>query len=414
MVPSGTGSEQSKHMSALSEITSVWETPKAEFNSFFDQAPVGLAQCRFSGLVTALNPALERMLGPHFKLQGHLTLAELIEPQDRRETERQLSDLFDGKRESVKIHSSHGIGSGGLRWTAWRISAAQGHSGSVLVMAEEIPRTSDLDQRLQQLAGLESVGKLAGGLAHDFNNVLTGVLLYCDLLMASLDPSHGARKYAGEIRTAAMQASGLVRQLLAITRPQQFQVRSLSLNEVVEGMRNLLARLIGENIELEFRLDPNLGLIQLDPTQAQQILLNLVLNARDAMPKGGNILIETRNCKLHALTESVLGRSTEASVPCALFVVEDNGCGMDDSTRAHIFEPFFTTKAGKGTGLGLATVHEIVSSSGGLIHVSSEPAVGTRVSVLLPLVPATMPEPSSKENFYPRSNGEVFSSQEEE
>lgn len=267
---------------------------------------------------------------------------------------------------------------------------------------------------LLQAERLEAVGRLAGGVAHDFNNLLTGILLYCDLLMGSIEPSHRARKYADEIRKAGMQASGLVRQLLTIARPPNFQPRLLSFNEVAEGMRNLLTRLMGENIELKFCLDPNLGLIKMDPTEVQQILLNLVLNARDAMPRGGVISVETRNCKIQALTESALGTSTQACLPCALFVVEDNGSGMDDSTRAHMFEPFFTTKAGKGTGLGLATVHNIVTSNGGLIHVQSAPARGTRVSVLLPLAPVFTPELAKGNGFCPVPDGQAFSSQEEE
>src|SRR5579862_7504173 len=156
----------------------------------------------------------------------------------------------------------------------------------------ENPQTTPHHQLLQA-DRLEAVGRLAGGVAHDFNNLLTGILLYCDLLMASIEPSHRARKYADEIRKAGMQASGLVRQLLSITRPPNFQPRLLSLNEIAEGMRNLLARLMGENIELTFQLDPTLVLIHLDPTQAQQILMNLVLNSRDAMPDGGKITVET-------------------------------------------------------------------------------------------------------------------------
>jgi signal transduction histidine kinase len=230
--------------------------------------------------------------------------------------------------------------------------------------------------------------------------------------MGSIEPSHRARKYADEIRKAGMQASGLVRQLLTIARPPNFQPRLLSLNEIAEGMRNLLVRLMGENIELKFCLDPNLGLIKMDPTEVQQILLNLVLNARDAMPRGGVISVETRNCKIQALTESALGTSTRASLPCALFVVEDNGSGMDDSTRAHMFEPFFTTKAGKGTGLGLATVHSIVTSNGGLIHVQSALASGTRVSVLLPLDPECNSELCQGKDFRPIE--QASSSQEEE
>lgn len=198
-----------------------------------------------------------------------------------------------------------------------------------------------------------------------------------------------------------MQASGLVRQLLALTRPANSQPRPLSLNEIAEGMRNLLARMVGENIDLQLRLDPSLGLIRMDPTHAQQILLNLVLNARDAMPRGGRIAVETRNSKVQILPESCY---PAASLPCALFSVEDNGTGMDATTRAHVFEPFFTTKTGKGTGLGLATVHDIVIANGGLVHVASEPGSGTRISVLLPLLPDTL-QPENADDLHLVASG---------
>ena len=400
-------------MSAVSEITWAWDPPQGEFNSFFDQAPVGLAQCRLSGQVIAINPALQRILHLPLRRSEGLNLVDLVAVQDSREAEDELLSLFDGKRDTVQFDCK-GKFTNSLRWTVWRVPARNGEAGSVLAMVEEIRRSPEVEQRLQQAARLESLGKLAGGVAHDFNNVLTGVLLCCDLLMASLDSSHAARKYAEEIRKAALQASGLVKQLLAITRPHSVRRGLLSLNDVADGMRNLLGHLVGQNIQLQFRLDPNLGLTRLDPTQAQQILLNLVLNARDAISLGGQITVETGNCKLQAVTESALGRASEAALPCVLFSVRDNGCGMDEATRAHLFEPFFTTKGGKGTGLGLATVHEIVTSSGGLIHVSSEPAHGTRVSVLLPLaLPAETPVASGQQ-FYIPIKREVLSSQEED
>jgi len=181
-----------------------------------------------------------------------------------------------------------------------------------------------------------------------------------------------------------------VRQLLTVARPKNSEPRLFSLNEVVEGMRNLLGRLIGDNIDLQFHLDANLGLVKMDPTQAQQILLNLVLNARDALPTGGKITVETSNCEIQVLTPSDFGASAPRAIPCALFMVADNGIGMDAATRNHLFEAFFTTKAGTGTGLGLATVHDIVTSSGGLIHVESAPTRGARLAILLPLVPAAV------------------------
>ena len=256
----------------------------------------------------------------------------------------------------------------------------------------EVSENAAFARRFGQAGQLESVGRLAGGVAHDFNNLLTGVLLYCDLLLA-LQPEERVRKYAEEIRNAGIQATGLVRQLLAVARPMNCDPCQLSLNDTAEGMRNLLVRLIGENIELQFHLSPRLRLVRMDPTQAQQILLNLVLNARDALVDGGQITVETSACQIQIVTDQVLvdprsGANRVASLPCALLVVADNGAGMDAVTKSHLFEAFFTTKpAGKGTGLGLATVHDIVTSNGGLIHVDSAPARGTRITVLLPLVP---------------------------
>jgi len=200
-----------------------------------------------------------------------------------------------------------------------------------------------------------------------------------------------------------------VRQLLAVSRPSSCEPRLLSLNETAEGVRSLLARLIGENIELKFRLDPKLGLIKMDHTQAQQILLNLVLNARDAMPRGGQITIDTNNCQVQVLTDPGSGTGYPTSLPCALLVVGDNGCGMDAATQVHLFEAFFTTKSGTGTGLGLATVHDIVTGNGGLIYVESAPSCGTRVSVLLPLVHETAPDSAPRNETLPeRKEGVIL------
>lgn len=213
-------------------------------------------------------------------------------------------------------------------------------------MLEDLSDVALARQRLQQAERLETVGRLAGGVAHDFNNVLTGVLLYCDLLMSVLGPSDRARKYAEEIRKAGMQVTGLVRRLLTVVRSNKSSPQPVSLNEVAEGMRNLLVRLIGENIDLSLKLDSRLALVNMDPVQAQQVLLNLVLNARDALPCGGHISVETGNCKMQILSSTGENNSETTCVPCALLGVEDNGLGMDESVRAHLFEPFFTTKTG--------------------------------------------------------------------
>jgi signal transduction histidine kinase len=230
----------------------------------------------------------------------------------------------------------------------------------------------------------EAVGRLTGGVVHDFNNLLTGVMLCCDLLLSTMDTGDRRRRYADEIRAAIVQASVLVRQLLVFARPQFAPAGPLLLNEIATAMRDLLGRLIGENVALDLNLDPELGLVHIDQAQAQQILLNLVLNARDAMPEGGRITVETSNCNFQPLANS-LSQIRPAGFPCVLLVVGDNGRGMDAATRQRLFEPFFTTKSdGKGTGLGLTTVRSIVTTNRGLIHFDTEAGRGTRVMILLP------------------------------
>jgi two-component system, cell cycle sensor histidine kinase and response regulator CckA len=378
-------------MNAATEFPRPLRALRTELWTLFEYSPLGLAQCQRSGNITALSPALEKMLGGPLRIAPSLSFLDLVPPPKRIEAQRLLRELFEQHLASFQIDSEV-IGAKGesLRWTAWLVTGTNGNPDYVLTLAAEAPHERAADQRLQQVEKLETLGRLAGGVAHDFNNLLTGVLLYCDLLMSTPDLGERALKYAEEIRNAGIQATGLVRQLLTVARPKNSEPRLFSLNEVVEGMRNLLGRLIGDNIDLQFHLDANLGLVKMDPTQAQQILLNLVLNARDALPGGGQITVETSNCEIQVLTPSDFGANAPSAIPCALFTVADNGIGMDAVTQAHLFEAFFTTKAGTGTGLGLATVHDIVTSSGGLIHVESAPTRGARLSILLPLVPAAV------------------------
>lgn len=251
------------------------------------------------------------------------------------------------------------------------------------------------EETLLQAQRWEAVGRLTGGVVHDFNNLLTGVMLYCDLLLCSLDARDRRRRYADEIRSAIVQATGLVRQLLAFARPQAGPSPPLCLNDVASAMHDLLSRLLGENIKLELQMDPELGSVSIDLAQAQQILLNLVLNARDALPEGGRIRVETRNCKFQPVADVAMTEEP-ALFPCVLLVVGDNGRGMDRETRQRLFEPFFTTKnAGQGTGLGLTTVRSIVTTNRGLIHFESEPGHGTRVLILLPRATAPAASPLS-------------------
>jgi signal transduction histidine kinase len=366
-----------KKMSAAAEAFWTPSIPDVTLRFLFERAPVCFAQLDLKGAIKAVNPTLRRLLGESQKFERY-RLTDLIDPELASDCELLLQEICDGKRECFQLQSRiHAHNPSPTRWTVWRVSGWD-TPDYALALAEQFQEDAE-NERLRQGMRLESMGRLAAGVVHDFNNLLTGVLLYCDLLLANLQGQE-ARKYAEEIRRAGIQASNVVRQLLELARPTTLQPRSVCLNEVIEGEHELLSRLVGEKIDLGLRLDPELGLVRLDCSQAQRILLNLVLNARDAMPDGGRIVIETRNCEIGILQQ----RSSETKLPCVLLVISDDGIGMNAATRAHMFEAFFTTKGVKGTGLGLAGVHEMVRANGGLIYVDSAPGKGTRVSVLLP------------------------------
>jgi len=241
------------------------------------------------------------------------------------------------------------------------------------------------EQQLRDTHKMEAIGRLVGGVAHDFNNLLTGMVLCSELILAGLDKESRLRRFAEEIRMAGEQGAGLIQQLLAVARQRAVEPCLLCLNDVVSEVRNLLTRLIGENIELIPELADDLGLVKMDPGEVQQIILNLVLNARDAMPDGGRVTLTTRNCNKPGPGPE--GEQKQFRNSWVEFAVSDTGCGMDAEIRARLFEPFFTTKKpGKGNGLGLATVYRIVTHQGGTIEVESESGRGTRVVVRLPRV----------------------------
>jgi two-component system, cell cycle sensor histidine kinase and response regulator CckA len=266
------------------------------------------------------------------------------------------------------------------------------------VRTEEPADRPQTEQQLRDAHKMEAIGRLVGGVAHDFNNLLTGMVLCSELILAGLEENSRLRRFAEEIRKAGEQGAGLIQQLMAVARQRAVEPCLLSLNDVLSGVRNLLTRLIGENIELVHELADDLGLVRMDPAQVQQIILNLVLNARDAMPDGGRITLNTRNCDGTRPGREVHNQC-EAWVALA---VSDTGSGMDAETRSRVFEPFFTTKKpGQGNGLGLATVYRIVTHEGGTIEVESETGRGTRVVVHLPRVgvqstPSNVPEVTNK------------------
>ncbi len=258
------------------------------------------------------------------------------------------------------------------------------HGGAEIVRGtvQDVTERRQLEQQLRQSQKLEAIGRLAGGIAHDFNNILTAITGYAELVLDRVDPGDPLREDCEEIRAAAERAAGLTRQLLAFSRRQMLQPRLTDLGELVGRTVGMLGRLLGEDVEIETHADPALAPVLVDPTQLEQVLLNLAVNARDAMPAGGRLTIEVAGARLDA--GYALSHAEVEPGAYVLLTVSDTGVGMDEETKTRIFEPFFTTKE-TGTGLGLATVYGIVGQSGGHVFVYSEPGRGTTFKIYLPV-----------------------------
>jgi PAS domain S-box-containing protein len=362
------------------------------YRALVEQAPVGIYRSTPAGRFLTANPALARMLGyekPEDLLDLDLARDVYADAEERRRlmeqdtyTDRVYDELEvtwkrkDGARIRVQLS----------------VRASRDADGQVEfyeAFARDITNQRQLETQLAQAQKMEAVGKLAGGVAHDFNNLLTVILSYSELLLEDLPAASGARDDVQQIRKAADGASALTRQLLAFSRQQVLQPRIVDLNATVSSLEKLLARVLRENIQLRSTLAADLGTVRVDPDQLEQVIMNLVVNARDAMPDGGQLTIETSNVELdRAYLEA---HPMAAAGRYVMLAVTDTNTGMDADTQARIFEPFFTTKeAGKGTGLGLATVQGIVQQSGGFIWVYSEPRHGTCFKVYLPRTDAAV------------------------
>ncbi len=317
-----------------------------------------------------------QILSPPGRPVEGLTLMERVERADTAEAFETVRVKKDGTRIQISL-------------TLSSIKNSEGQVVGVSTVARDVTESKNLEEMLRQSQKMEAVGQLAGGVAHDFNNLLGVILGYTGLMLERLSPDDPNRKGVEEIQKAGDRAALLTRHLLAFSRKQVLQPKILDLNAVLAGTEKLLQRLIGEDIELLVVLAPALGRVKADAGQLEQIIMNLAVNARDAMPPGGKLTIETSNV-IFDEEYSALHAAARPG-PHVMLSVTDTGCGMDAKTKERIFEPFFTTKEfGKGTGLGLSTVYGIVKQSGGSVWVYSEVGIGTTFKIYLPSVDTSL------------------------
>ena len=276
----------------------------------------------------------------------------------------------------------------------------------VLAVALDMTQSRRIEEELRQAQKMEAIGRLAGGIAHDFNNILAVILANAEFTLMSLDASHPARAEVDEIKSSAERAAALTRQLLTFSRKQKRQPKLLELNAIVDQMEAMLKRILGEDIALSAKVSADVGTIEADPGEVEQVVMNLVVNARDAMPGGGRLVVETSSTLVDKVHAQQIGVTPGDYVVLA---ISDTGCGMSESVRARIFEPFFTTKdVDKGTGLGLATVFGIVQQSRGGIAVYSEPGRGSTFRIYWPRHDSP-PELRERDAFVPvHSSGTVL------
>ncbi|HEX8850621.1 MAG TPA: ATP-binding protein [Gemmatimonadaceae bacterium] len=341
---------------------------------------------------TVVSEGVRELFGvePADALRDYMTVFGLVHPDDRE------SFYASGTAAVAALAPWHWEGrailpDGEEKWIQAGARQERQPDGSILCdgLLMDITERRLLEDQLRQAQKMEAVGQLAGGIAHDFNNILTAITGFSELLLADTPPEDERRDSITEIRHGADRAAALTRQLLAFSRRQMLQPRLLDLNQTVRGVEAMLRRLIVEDITLILALDPRIGWVRADPGQLEQVLVNLVVNARDAMPRGGSLTIETSNVDLAVAERSAERRVTIPPGSYVRIAVSDTGVGIDERTRTRIFEPFFTTKEpGKGTGLGLSTVYGIVKQSGGYIWVYSEPDAGTTFKIYLPRVAA--------------------------
>jgi PAS domain S-box-containing protein len=359
------------------------------FRSLVTNAPYGICRCDSTGQILDVNPAWLTLLGyssPEDLLGKHLAVLytdtqQWFELADHLRSSAPFAGVIaewvrrDGTGIAVRVSG---------RSVQASTKESSGKEKSFELFAEDVTERRGLEQQLRQSQKMEAVGRLAGGIAHDFNNLLMVISGYSEFLLDRMGPDPALRAPAQEIASAAQRASALTRQLLAFSRKQMLAPKILDLNAVVTESLKMLTRVIGEDIELVMVPATALGAVRADSSQIEQVIMNLAVNARDAMPSGGKLTLETSNISLDE--DYARFHAPLQAGDYVLLSISDTGLGMDAETQAHIFEPFFTTKGQRGTGLGLSTVYGIVKQSGGYIWVSSEPGKGTSFKIYLPRV----------------------------
>ncbi len=357
---------------------------EASFRSVVEDAPYGIYRASLSGELVLVNPALQKILGYASQtelLQANLGTQIYRNPLDHQKVNELL--LRQQSFNDVEVEWKRKDGTPiTVRCSGWPIKDESGRVAFLELFAEDVTERRALERQLRMAQKMEAVGRLSGGIAHDFNNLLGVIIGYSQVLKRSLKPEHPLYEHAEEIEKASQRAVSLTRQLLAFSRQQVLEPVILNMNALVSDMEKMLPRLIGEDVALTLTLDPALGQVKADPGQVEQVIMNLAVNARDAMPDGGKLTIQTANVDLDtAYTHQHPGSRVGSYV---MLRVTDTGTGIDPEIQAQIFEPFFTTKErDKGTGLGLATVYGVVKQSGGYIAVDSEKGKGASFSVYL-------------------------------
>ncbi len=374
---------------------------EASYRGLVEHAAYGIYRATGDGKLLMVNPAL-------FTILGYGSAQELLKVDIAR-------DLYVDPKARVRILERCEQFGSAIEEVAWRrrdgrvitvrlngrtVRAPDGALECFEFIVDDVTEQRALEERLRQTQKMEAVGRLAGGIAHDFNNLLTAILGSVDFLRRALGPEHPEHAETEEIQKAAVRAADLTRQLLAFSRQQVLAPKVLELDALVTNLEKMLRRLIGEDVELRFAAKASRAAVRADPGQLEQVIVNLVVNARDAMPRGGRLTIETARVDLDAAYAWEHG--TVEPGRYVMLAVTDTGVGIDRAAQARLFEPFFTTKEfGKGTGLGLATVYGIVKQSGGYIWVYSEPGRGATFKVYLPCVelagePVAAPQPPAR------------------